>query len=41
MELQGVEFDLLLAAYIVNPSISGDDVATLAKEFGYTRCANE
>ncbi|MEK4230293.1 DNA polymerase I [Solibacillus sp. FSL H8-0538] len=36
IELQGVEFDLLLASYIVKPSISGDDVATLAKEFGYT-----
>lgn len=36
MELRGVEFDLLLATYIVNPSVSGDDVASLAKEFGYT-----
>ncbi|MER1988707.1 MAG: DNA polymerase I [Solibacillus isronensis] len=35
IELKGVEFDLLLASYIVKPSISGDDVATLAKEFGY------
>ena len=35
IELNGVEFDLLLAAYILKPSISGDDVATLAKEFGY------
>lgn len=35
IELQGVEFDLLLASYILKPSISGDDVATLAKEFGY------
>lgn len=34
--LRGVEFDLLLASYILNPAISGDDVATLAKEFGYT-----
>ncbi|MER1959307.1 MAG: DNA polymerase I [Solibacillus sp.] len=33
--LKGVDFDLLLAAYILKPSISGDDVATLAKEFGY------
>lgn len=33
--LKGVEFDLLLASYILKPSISGDDVATLAKEFGY------
>ncbi|CAM5202000.1 DNA polymerase I OS=Ureibacillus acetophenoni OX=614649 GN=polA PE=3 SV=1 [Ureibacillus acetophenoni] len=36
IELAGVEFDLLLASYIVNPSISGDDVATLAKEFNFT-----
>ncbi|MGN7479083.1 DNA polymerase I [Solibacillus silvestris] len=35
IELKGVEFDLLLASYILKPSISGDDVATLAKEFGY------
>ncbi|MER2038416.1 MAG: DNA polymerase I [Solibacillus sp.] len=35
IDLQGVEFDLLLASYIMKPSISGDDVATLAKEFGY------
>ncbi|WP_107839794.1 DNA polymerase I [Metasolibacillus meyeri] len=36
IKLAGVAFDLLLASYIVNPAISGDDVATLAKEFGYT-----
>lgn len=35
ISLKGVTFDLLLAAYIVNPAISGDDVAILAKEFGY------
>lgn len=34
IRLAGVEFDMLLAAYIVNPAISGDDVATIAKEFG-------
>lgn len=33
--LEGVDFDLLLATYIVNPSLSGDDVATLVSEFGY------
>ncbi len=33
--LEGVEFDLLLATYILNPSVSGEDVATLASEFGY------
>ena len=36
IKLRGVEFDLLLASYIVNPSISGDDVATLAREFNFT-----
>lgn len=34
IHLAGVEFDMLLAAYIVNPAISGEDVATIAKEFG-------
>lgn len=36
LELNGITFDLLLAAYIANPAISGEDVAILAKEFGYT-----
>lgn len=36
IELQGVTFDLGLAGYIADPSISGDDVQALAKEFGYT-----
>ena len=31
IRLAGVEFDLLLASYINNPALSGDDVATLAK----------
>lgn len=35
IRLAGVEFDLLLASYINNPGLSGDDVATLAKELGY------
>ena len=35
VSMHGVEFDLLLAAYIVNPSISSDDVSSIAKEFGY------
>lgn len=39
---EGVAFDLMLATYIMNPSVSGDDVATLAREFGYTEVrANE
>ncbi|MGG0656362.1 DNA polymerase I [Rummeliibacillus pycnus] len=36
IKLKGIEFDLLLAAYIVNPAMSSDDVAAVAKEFGYT-----
>lgn len=35
IELKGVTFDLSLASYIADPSISGDDVQALAKEFGY------
>lgn len=34
VSLLGADFDLVLAAYIVNPSISSDDVSTMAKEFG-------
>lgn len=36
IELRGVTFDLLLATYIVNQAVSGEDVASLAKEFGYS-----
>ncbi|MGE7113297.1 DNA polymerase I [Lysinibacillus sp. NPDC047702] len=35
IRLAGIDFDLLLASYINNPGLSGDDVATLAKELGY------
>ncbi|MGX9135545.1 DNA polymerase I [Rummeliibacillus sp. JY-2-4R] len=35
IKLKGIEFDLLLAAYILNPAMSSDDVATVVKEFGY------
>ena len=42
IRLAGVEFDLLLASYINNPALSGDDVATLAKDLGYREVqANE
>ena len=34
--LDGVEFDFVLAAYIVNPGITSDDVAVLSREFGYS-----
>ena len=32
----GFEFDLLLASYIVNPSSTYTDVASIAREFGHT-----
>ena len=35
IQLAGVDFDLLLASYINNPALSGDDIATLARELGY------
>ncbi|WP_019415944.1 DNA polymerase I [Paenisporosarcina sp. TG20] len=34
--LDGVEFDFVLAAYIVNPAITSDDVAVLSRTFGYS-----
>lgn len=34
-DLQGIEFDLMLAAYIVNPSFSTGEVAEIARSFGY------
>ena len=36
LEVSGFEFDLLLGSYIVNPSISSTEVASIAKQFGYT-----
>lgn len=36
IKLNGVDFDFLLAAYILNPAMSSDDVAAVAKEFGYS-----
>ncbi|GEN82236.1 DNA polymerase I [Sporosarcina luteola] len=35
IEVNGLEFDLLLATYIANPSSSYTDVASVAKEFNY------
>lgn len=35
MELNGTDFDLMLAAYIVNPSFSTGEVAEIARSFGY------
>ncbi|WP_339250956.1 DNA polymerase I [Sporosarcina sp. FSL W8-0480] len=36
IEVNGFEFDLLLATYIANPSSTYTDVASVAKEFNYT-----
>jgi DNA polymerase I len=36
IELEGIEFDLLLGAYIVSPSTSYTDIASIVKQFGYT-----
>ncbi|MEK3933920.1 DNA polymerase I [Sporosarcina sp. FSL W7-1349] len=36
MEIAGIDFDLLLATYIVNPSTSYTDVASIAREFQYS-----
>lgn len=36
VEVNGFEFDLLLATYITNPSTSYTDVASVAKEFNYS-----
>lgn len=33
--VKGVDFDLLLAAYIDNPARNGEDVAPLVKDYGY------
>ncbi|MCY9159021.1 DNA polymerase I [Bacillus atrophaeus] len=34
IELKGAEFDALLAAYIINPANTYDDVASVAKDYG-------
>ncbi|MFS0574884.1 DNA polymerase I [Sporosarcina sp. 179-K 3D1 HS] len=36
MAIQGIDFDLLLATYIVNPSTTYTDVASVAREFRYS-----
>ncbi len=36
LEADGFDFDFLLATYIVNPSTTYTDVASVAREFGYT-----
>ncbi|CAM5580407.1 DNA polymerase I OS=Lysinibacillus sphaericus OX=1421 GN=polA PE=3 SV=1 [Lysinibacillus sphaericus] len=41
IRLAGVEFDLLLASYINNPALSGDDVADTCKGFRLSRSASK
>lgn len=36
VDLKGVDFDFLLGTYIVSPSTSYTDVASVTKQFGYT-----
>ncbi|MFC7364597.1 MULTISPECIES: DNA polymerase I [Bhargavaea] len=36
LEADGIVFDLLLAAYIVNPSVSLTDASSAAREFGFS-----
>jgi DNA polymerase-1 len=36
IDLKGIEFDLLIASYILNPSESTEDIASIAKTKGYT-----
>ncbi len=36
IDINGIDFDLLLGSYIVNPSTSSPEVAAIAKQFGYT-----
>ncbi len=35
IHMKGIEFDLLLASYIINPSTSGNDFASIAKDHGH------
>lgn len=36
LEVAGVDFDLMLGAYIVNPSLTYTDLANIVQEYGYT-----
>lgn len=35
IDLRGINFDLLIASYIINPAEAVDDIATIAKRYGY------
>ncbi|RNF40862.1 DNA polymerase I [Planococcus salinus] len=41
IELNGVEFDLMLGAYIVNPSLTYTDLSNIVREYGYTDVATD
>lgn len=41
IHLKGIEFDLLLAAYIMNPAESVDDISTTAKRYGFTSISSD
>lgn len=36
LEVKGVDFDLMLGAYIVNPSLTYTDLSNIVQEYGYT-----
>lgn len=41
MEVRGIDFDLLIASYILNPSDSTEDIATIARAKGYTQLQSD
>lgn len=41
IHLKGIDFDLLLAAYIMNPAESVDDISTTAKRYGFTSISSD
>ena len=41
IELNGVDFDLMLGAYIVNPSLTYTDLSNIVREYGYTEIATD
>jgi DNA polymerase-1 len=41
VHLKGVEFDVFLASYIINPSESGDDLAGVARLHGYNQLPSD
>lgn len=41
IELKGVEFDLLLAAYIDDPAFASEDIASVSRAYNYTNVQTE